>query len=63
MLATGHYARLLHSQDGSAVQLLRRVDWDKDQSYFLASVVSCKLICIETLAPFFNNCEGLKLLT
>ncbi|KAJ7557488.1 hypothetical protein O6H91_05G128600 [Diphasiastrum complanatum] len=36
-LATGHYARLSQSQEGSW-QLLRGVDRNKDQSYFLASV-------------------------
>ncbi|KAL2645503.1 hypothetical protein R1flu_013090 [Riccia fluitans] len=36
-LATGHYARL-HYGDGQNVQLLRGVDQEKDQSYFLASV-------------------------
>ena len=33
-LATGHYARLLHAEDGS-IQLLRGVDHSKDQSYVL----------------------------
>lgn len=38
-LATGHYARVEMSREGTA-QLLRAVDRDKDQTYFLASVVS-----------------------
>ncbi|CAM6127299.1 unnamed protein product [Calypogeia fissa] len=37
-LATGHYARLVHPQGGKPVQLLRAIDKEKDQSYFLASV-------------------------
>ncbi|KAL3698845.1 hypothetical protein R1sor_012921 [Riccia sorocarpa] len=36
-LATGHYARV-RSADGQTMQLLRGVDHEKDQSYFLASV-------------------------
>jgi len=36
-VATGHYARLRHSACGG-VQLLKGVDLEKDQSYFLASV-------------------------
>lgn len=38
-LATGHYARLWRPQSGGPVQLLRGIDENKDQSYFLASVV------------------------
>ncbi|XP_073389896.1 uncharacterized protein [Physcomitrium patens] len=38
--ATGHYARLSRPQCGGPVQLLRGIDEDKDQSYFLASVGS-----------------------
>jgi hypothetical protein len=59
MLATGHYARLLHSQAGNAVQLLRGVDWEKDQSYFLASVVSSELVCIEILAHSLTSAKTL----
>jgi tRNA-uridine 2-sulfurtransferase len=36
-LATGHYARLVHADDGH-VQLLRGRDPEKDQSYFLFGV-------------------------
>ena len=35
-LATGHYARLAHTVDGP--HLLRALDSDKDQSYFLHAV-------------------------
>ncbi|CAK9273024.1 unnamed protein product [Sphagnum jensenii] len=42
-LATGHYARLHRPQSGGAVQLLRGADYDKDQSYFLASVGAAAL--------------------
>ncbi|KAG0592787.1 hypothetical protein KC19_1G280800 [Ceratodon purpureus] len=37
-LATGHYARLCQPQSGGPVQLLRGIDENKDQSYFLANV-------------------------
>jgi tRNA (5-methylaminomethyl-2-thiouridylate)-methyltransferase len=37
-LATGHYARLTASEAGAPPQLLRAVDRDKDQSYFLFGV-------------------------
>jgi tRNA-specific 2-thiouridylase len=36
LIATGHYARLAH--DGAGTALLRGVDADKDQSYFLFAV-------------------------
>lgn len=36
-IATGHYARILH-EDGKAPQLLRGVDANKDQSYFLSGL-------------------------
>ncbi|BBN12749.1 hypothetical protein MPTK1_5g22570 [Marchantia polymorpha subsp. ruderalis] len=42
-LATGHYARLGLSRDGQQFQLLRGIDHDKDQSYFLASVAGSAL--------------------
>jgi tRNA U34 2-thiouridine synthase MnmA/TrmU len=38
-LATRHYARLWQPQSGGLVQLLRGIDENKDQSYFLANVV------------------------
>lgn len=41
-LATGHYARLKHENDGS-VRLLKGVDGTKDQSYFLCKCTSGKL--------------------
>ena len=41
-IATGHYARLHHSRAGS-VQLLKGLDSDKDQSYFLQSVSAKQL--------------------
>jgi tRNA-specific 2-thiouridylase len=34
-IATGHYARIDHDQEGDRYQLLRAVDRQKDQSYFL----------------------------
>ena len=37
-LATGHYARLARQGPGAPPQLLRAVDRDKDQSYFLFGV-------------------------
>lgn len=39
-IATGHYARLAPGIDGGSVQLLKGLDRNKDQSYFLASVPS-----------------------
>ncbi len=44
-LATGHYARLWQPQSGGPVQLLRGIDENKDQSYFLANVVWSRLRC------------------
>jgi tRNA-uridine 2-sulfurtransferase len=41
-VATGHYARVTHAPDGSAT-LLRGVDTEKDQSYFLWSLSSEQL--------------------
>src|SRR5699024_476346 len=40
-IATGHYARIDHG--GTQPRLLRGVDPDKDQSYFLAAVPSAAL--------------------
>lgn len=40
LLATGHYARLDSGGMGGARRLLRGCDPTKDQSYFLAQVVS-----------------------
>ncbi|GBG75289.1 hypothetical protein CBR_g19922 [Chara braunii] len=37
-LATGHYARLRRREEDGKMELLRGLDDDKDQSYFLASV-------------------------
>lgn len=36
-IATGHYARIKHMEDGS-VQMLRGVDSNKDQTYFLSQL-------------------------
>ena len=36
-IATGHYARLVHHEDGSA-DILRGRDFNKDQTYFLAKL-------------------------
>ena len=36
-IATGHYARVLHNEDGSSV-MLRGVDSNKDQTYFLCQL-------------------------
>jgi len=38
LLATGHYARIVRIDETNPPQLLRGIDPDKDQSYFLASV-------------------------
>ncbi len=46
-VATGHYARI--EQNGAAPQLLRAVDRDKDQSYFLHAVPGAALA--KTLFP------------
>lgn len=40
-IATGHYARLVHGPDGTA--LLRGADHGKDQSYFLSLVAAARL--------------------
>ncbi len=40
-LATGHYARLLHDDDG--VRLLKGLDQGKDQTYFLAGLTNEQL--------------------
>jgi tRNA-specific 2-thiouridylase len=37
-VATGHYARLIHKDDGSAPELRTGLDPNKDQSYFLFDV-------------------------
>ena len=34
-IATGHYARIKYDQQGDRYQLLRAIDRNKDQSYFL----------------------------
>lgn len=41
LIATGHYARIAHESDGP--QLLRAVDDNKDQTYFLAGVERAQL--------------------
>ena len=40
--ATGHYARVAHSEAGGS-ELLTAVDADKDQTYFLAAVPQASL--------------------
>ena len=40
-MATGHYARLSHTVDGT--RLLRAVDTNKDQTYFLAGLTQAQL--------------------
>ena len=40
-VATGHYAKVIHSDKGSL--LLRGIDYNKDQSYFLAKLSSNQL--------------------
>lgn len=42
-VATGHYARIDREQDSSGVVLLRGVDADKDQSYFLFTLDQAQL--------------------
>ncbi|KAL3152537.1 hypothetical protein ABBQ32_001565 [Trebouxia sp. C0010 RCD-2024] len=42
-VATGHYARVVPDMHGGGVQLLKGVDPNKDQSYFLASVPATAL--------------------
>ncbi|MBQ3060302.1 MAG: tRNA 2-thiouridine(34) synthase MnmA [Desulfovibrio sp.] len=42
-LATGHYARLLHDQQGNLTGLAAAADQHKDQSYFLSLVPSARL--------------------
>jgi tRNA-specific 2-thiouridylase len=37
-MATGHYARIGHCASNGQLQLLRGIDAQKDQSYFLASM-------------------------
>ena len=39
LLATGHYARIVQTDAMNPPRLLRGIDPDKDQSYFLASVM------------------------
>jgi tRNA-specific 2-thiouridylase len=41
-LATGHYARIVQAKDGS-MRLLKAVDLDKDQSYFLFTMTQDEL--------------------
>ncbi|MGB4984793.1 MAG: tRNA 2-thiouridine(34) synthase MnmA [Erysipelotrichaceae bacterium] len=47
MIATGHYAKVVHQKDGSF--LLRSVDTNKDQTYFLAQI--SQLALSKTLFP------------
>ena len=47
MVATGHYARVIHHQDHS--ELLKGLDLNKDQSYFLAQIAQKALA--KTLFP------------
>jgi tRNA-specific 2-thiouridylase len=42
-VATGHYARVLYDEDRREYRLLRGVDRDKDQSYFLFSLTQDQL--------------------
>jgi len=42
-VATGHYARVVFDEDGRRYRLLRGVDADKDQSYFLFSLTQDQL--------------------
>ncbi|WP_196138215.1 tRNA 2-thiouridine(34) synthase MnmA [Aliikangiella sp. G2MR2-5] len=46
-IATGHYARVLHSEQGS--QMLRGIDTNKDQTYFLYTLQQAQLS--QTLFP------------
>lgn len=41
-VATGHYARVRHHEDGS-VEMLRGVDNNKDQTYFLNQLTEAQL--------------------
>lgn len=41
-IATGHYARIQHDEDGTA-HLLKGVDTNKDQSYFLSRLTQDQL--------------------
>ena len=43
LVATGHYARVVHDVDADRYRLLRGVDADKDQSYFLFSLTQEQL--------------------
>jgi|GEM_PF-3178191 len=42
MVATGHYAQVLHTEN-SDLELLRGVDVEKDQSYFLSALTKEQL--------------------
>lgn len=48
-VATGHYARIEHDKDAGVYRLLRGVDANKDQSYFLYSMTQERLA--RTLFP------------
>jgi tRNA-uridine 2-sulfurtransferase len=53
-IATGHYARLRHTQSGT--QLLKAADTAKDQSYFLHGVTTAALD--KTLFPIGELCKA-----
>src|SRR4030095_10635306 len=42
-VATGHYARVIFDEDARRYRLLRSIDADKDQSYFLFSLTQDQL--------------------
>ncbi|MEZ4616467.1 MAG: hypothetical protein R2867_13325 [Caldilineaceae bacterium] len=53
-LATGHYARLRHLDDGT-VQLLRAVDEGKDQSYVLSVMGQEELLACSSHFPGYDD--------
>jgi tRNA-uridine 2-sulfurtransferase len=45
-LATGHYARIIHDVKTGSYKLVRGIDKNKDQSYFLFTLTQKKLGCL-----------------